>query len=88
MRELSVLCLDGVAQEGSAAHASDAAVIRALQAGGELTPQAAIVSGQLTLVERLGDSALVTLGAPADSEPASALVMRGEAGWRIRSYGP
>jgi hypothetical protein len=40
------------------------------------------------LVERLGDSALVGLGNGPETTPASTLVMRGEAGWRIRAYLP
>jgi len=36
------------------------------------------------LVQRLGDSALVFLG--PGTEPASLLLVKGEAGWRIRDY--
>jgi hypothetical protein len=36
------------------------------------------------VVERLGDSVLIALG--PDSRPASVLLMKGEAGWRIRDY--
>jgi hypothetical protein len=84
IREVSVLCLDAVDQAGSAALADDQALIRSLQDGAELPtgPDA----GSLTLVERLGDSAIVALG--GDSEPASVLLMKGEAGWRIRQYLP
>ena len=91
LRDLSVLCLDGVLQGGSAAMERDAAIVRSIQGGGETPPEAEIAAGELALVERLGDSALVSLGAagpdpPGQSKPASALVMRGEAGWRIRDY--
>ncbi|MCU1544642.1 MAG: hypothetical protein JWM50_2507 [Microbacteriaceae bacterium] len=86
IRDQSVLCLDGVAQPGSAALASDVALVRSIQAGGELPEDAAIAVGQPRLVERLGDSAIVDLGAGRDSTTASTLVMRGEAGWRIRDY--
>ncbi|GAB3606310.1 hypothetical protein GCM10027413_17190 [Conyzicola nivalis] len=86
LREISVLCLDGVAQAGSAAMERDAAVVRALQAGGEQTSDAAISAEGPVLVERLGDSALLDLGDVPETQPASALVMRGEAGWRIRDY--
>jgi hypothetical protein len=86
IRDQSVLCLDGVAQPGSAALASDVALVRSIQAGGELPEDAAIAVGQPRLVERLGDSAIVDLGAGRDSITASTLVMRGEAGWRIRDY--
>ena len=86
LREISVLCLDGVAQPGSAAMQHDVAVVRALQAGGEQTPDATIDAVGPVLVERLGDSALLDLGDVPQTQPASALVMRGEAGWRIRDY--
>jgi hypothetical protein len=85
-RDLSVLCLDGVAQPGSAALEHDVAVVRALQAGGEQTADAAIDTVGPVLVERLGDSALIDLGDVPQTQPASTLVMRGEAGWRIRDY--
>jgi len=86
LRDLSVLCLDGVAQPGSAALERDTAVVRALQAGGEQTADAAIDTVGPVLVERLGDSALIDLGDVPQTQPASTLVMRGEAGWRIRDY--
>ena len=43
-----------------------------------------ILDGELTLVERLGDSALIDL--PEGSDPASILLMRTADGWRIRDY--
>jgi hypothetical protein len=86
LRELSVLCLDGVGQAGSAALAADQQLVRELQAGGELPEPFLVLPDQVTVVERLGDSALVSLGDVADSEPASLLLMQGEAGWRIRGY--
>ena len=86
VRDLSVLCLDAVLQRGSAALERDTAVIRALQSGGEQTPDAAVETSGPLLVERLGDSALLDLGDVPQTQPASALVMRGEAGWRIRDY--
>jgi hypothetical protein len=93
VRDASVGCLDAVDQQGSAALVADTESIRALQAGAERA-DAAIDAGVITLVQRLGDSALLALGtegdrgAPGNAEPASALVIRGEAGWRIRDYLP
>jgi hypothetical protein len=84
--QLSVLCLDGVDQPGSAALAADQAVIRQVQSGGELSPPWAIATVDVTLAERLGDSALVENSDPGETEPASVLLMKGEAGWRIRDY--
>jgi hypothetical protein len=84
--QLSVLCLDGVDQAASGALASDQALIRQVQAGGELPPSWALAASRVTLAERLGDSALLEIADPAETEPASVLLMKGEAGWRIRDY--
>ena len=84
--QLSVLCLDGVDQPGSGALAVDHALIRQIQSGGELPPSWAIAVSRVTLAERLGDSALIEISDPAETEPASILLMKGEAGWRIRDY--
>lgn len=83
IRDLSVLCLDGVVQPGSAAAAADTALIRGLLAGGEY-PVGAIGTGDLVLVERLGDSVLIDL--PPGSSPASVLLLRTTNGWRLRQY--
>jgi hypothetical protein len=83
--DVSLLCLDAVDERGSGALADDQSVVRALQAGGEL-PVESYVSSRPALVERLGDSALVSLGDVPESQPASVLLMKGEAGWRIRQY--
>ena len=93
-RELSILCLDGVDQVGSAALESDTGLVRAIQDGAELADAAVFETGEITIVEELGDSVLVDLGRGdqnreergGDSKPASLLIMRGEAGWRIRDY--
>lgn len=86
IRDVSVLCLDGVLQAGSVAMQRDADLVRSVQGGGELTADAAIVAGAPVLLERLGDSALIDLGEVPQTQPASVLVMRSEAGWRIRNY--
>jgi hypothetical protein len=86
IRDLSVLCLDAVGQQGSAALDDDQQLIRDLQSGGELPASWSVIAGELLLEERLGDSAMVSLGDVSDSEPASILLMKGEAGWRIRDY--
>ena len=83
IRDLSVLCLDAVVQQGSAAMDDDVALIRSIEKGdgGEL----ALEVHDVSMVERMGDAALVSY-ATAKGEPASALLVKGEAGWRIRSY--
>ena len=86
IRDLSVLCLDDVDQPGSAALAEDQLLVRSLQQGSELPETLRVSASDLTLEERLGDSALVSLGDVTDSEPASLLMMKSEAGWRIRDY--
>ncbi|WP_198295588.1 protein kinase [Diaminobutyricimonas sp. LJ205] len=84
VQELSLLCLDAVLQLGSPAYAADEAMIRAARDGGGPAVAEPLGHGQLTLVEQVGASALVHLG--TDSKPASLLMIRGEAGWRIRAY--
>jgi hypothetical protein len=83
-RELSVACLDGVAQDGSAALDADRAAIREVLDGGELPTGIDAGAVTPTLAERLGDTALIDLG--VDATPASILLMKDEAGWRIRDY--
>jgi hypothetical protein len=84
---MSIVCIDGVDQSGSQAADADLALVRGLQDGGEIPDDATIPIGEITLVERLGDTVLLDLGrTSADSKPASVLVIRTEAGWRIRDY--
>ncbi|MBX3099934.1 MAG: hypothetical protein KF761_10175 [Salinibacterium sp.] len=81
IRDLDELCFGDVDQRNSAALDEDRALVRSIVDGGAAT----LPSLQdLELVQRLGDSALISLG--ADSEPASVLLVKGEAGWRIRDY--
>jgi hypothetical protein len=100
LRSLSQLCLEGADQPDSGALRGDREVIRAAQQGGELpdplTATGRVIAPEL--VERWGDSALVRLaeatsvtatGPPSATsgphrEPASLLLVKGEAGWRIR----
>jgi hypothetical protein len=98
LRSASLLCLESVEQPDSGALRDDRALIGAAQRGGELpdplVPQGTVLAPEL--VVRLGDSALVRLavtasGAPSPeptaglrNEPPSVLLVKGEAGWRIR----
>jgi tRNA A-37 threonylcarbamoyl transferase component Bud32 len=86
IRDLSVLCLDAVVQQGSAAMDDDIALIRSIENGDG--GAAALEARGAVLVERMGDAALVRYESGPESEPASALLVKGEAGWRIRSYVP
>lgn len=83
IHDLSVLCLDAVAQPGSTALARDQQLVRDLQQGGEVPD--VLLADEVLVEERLGGTALLTVTS-ANSEPASILVMRSEAGWRIRDY--
>lgn len=83
LRDLSLLCLDQVAQPDSAAFADDAALIRAVQNGDEY-PEGTVLDGEPVLVEQLGDAALLDL--PPGSTPASLLLLKTTNGWRIRDY--
>jgi serine/threonine protein kinase len=82
LRELSMLCLEDVDEQGSAALDDDRRAIQAVIDAGEQPP--AVAARDAAVVERLGDSVLIALG--PDSRPASVLLMKGEAGWRIRDY--
>jgi serine/threonine protein kinase len=83
-RERSVSCLDAVDGHDSAALDDDQHAIRAIQAGGEPADHHSEVAHAPVLVQRLGDSALITLD--PESGPASVLLVKEEAGWRIRSF--
>ena len=82
LRAMSVLCLAGVAQDGSAAAVQDRAWLQGMIDAGATPPP--ISADGAVVVERLGDSVLVALS--PGNDPASVLLMRTEAGWRIRDY--
>jgi serine/threonine protein kinase len=86
IRDLSVLCLDSVVQPDSSASMADQDLIRGIQNGDEIPAPWSVATGEAVLNERLGDSAIVSLSDAADDEPASLLLMKSEAGWRIRDY--
>ena len=86
LADRSILCLDTVGQPGSAALADDQALVQALQQGAETPEPIRVAVADLVLEERLGDSALIAIIDPTESEPASVLLMKGEAGWLIRGY--
>lgn len=87
LRDLSVKCLGAVSRSESPAFAADSAVISAVLEGAELSSDALFDAARAVEVQRLGDSVLFEFESPGDeSEPASLLLVKGEAGWRIRSY--
>ena len=83
VRELSVLCLDGIDQAGSAAMDDDVALIHSIENG---SGGASFTASDTALVERDGDAALVSYESSLNDKPASALLVKSEAGWRIRTY--
>ncbi len=98
----SVLCLDRVDQPGSAAWEADSYLVRQLQESTPQAPPTESVSGgeyarmayamaldeaAISLVDRMGNSAILTVAMPGtrpDAAPASLLLVKGEAGWRLR----
>ena len=85
----SIVCLDGVDQPGSAIMAADSYGARSAQQGGGAPAAPTFEDYTASLIERTGNSALVALAPPdgpagAERRPASALVVKGEAGWRLR----
>ncbi len=85
----SVPCLDEVDQAGSVALAADTEAVRAAQQSGPETSFGNDVEPATpSLLERSGNVALVGVvlngGESRKHKPASVLVVKGEAGWRIR----
>lgn len=94
---LTVLCLDGVDQPASSAWDADSTAIRLAQQGAVETGAAMIWAADedsaiVELVERFGDTALLSVVSGKDASgsdgqemaPASLLLVKGEAGWLIR----
>ncbi|MET0976589.1 MAG: hypothetical protein ABWX82_13065 [Leifsonia sp.] len=81
LRRGSADCLHLVDEIGSPMTDADAA---ALRNGSD--PPAIPVPSTITLVERVGDAAIVLVSdeAGAETPPAPLLLMKGEAGWRLR----
>lgn len=84
----SVLCLDAVHQADSAAWRADASRIQSVQEGGELEKNA-FAPGGVTIIDQMGDTVLLAVEpsdvASSGNATASVLMIRTEAGWRIRS---
>lgn len=84
MQDRSVLCLDEVAQAGSAALDDDRALVLSLQAGAETPDELSVEARQVTITEELGDAVLLSIA--TDGQPWAVLLTRSEAGWLIRDY--
>jgi hypothetical protein len=88
LAEASVLCLERVDQPGSVAMAADGYLIRNLTGEPPGAPDRGAAAESLTaeVREHTGNSALVELGpgSGVNAQPAAALMIKGEAGWRLR----
>ena len=94
LAQASVLCLDGVDQAGSVVMAADSYQAQQTEPSAERpaaegAPRLGGTAGFTASVqERRGNAALIVLtpvaGGPPNTQPASALVIKGEAGWRLR----
>lgn len=78
-----VLCLDSVDQLGSALHRTDSANIAARPSDASEGAAADLSPGSIELVAVLGDAAVVEF--TLNEKPASVLMIRTEAGWRLRT---
>lgn len=88
LRTLSVACLDSVDQQGASASDDDSYLIRSLQEGSAQSAGAPLAMAEITLTQRLGDSALLQVAPPAGAEPLAILLVKTESGWRIRDFLP
>jgi hypothetical protein len=86
-------CLADIAQPDSPALAQDSGLIGQAPAEGRDASAQTVVDGSgPILVDRIGNLALVALSSsdpevgPGNDEPASVLVVKGEAGWRLREF--
>jgi len=87
IRDLSIECLEVVSQPNSPAFDADAKLIAAVLEGQELDPTSLFELSSAQQVQTLGNSVLFEFeAAEGISKPASLLLVKGEAGWRIRSY--
>jgi hypothetical protein len=85
-------CLDGIDQADSAAMDADRHLLDSASStaddgrtGSGIDLAATLAVADPVLVQRIGDSAILSLSAESlQSTPASLLLVRGEAGWRIR----
>ncbi len=81
---LDLSCLDEVVQAGSAAETADRAALVAARDGDAL-PEIEFDLSAITVTTEMGGAVLVSAPHMApEREPASLLMVRGEAGWRLR----
>ncbi|WP_447522145.1 hypothetical protein [Salinibacterium sp. NYA9b] len=86
LRDLSIECLEAVSRSDSPAFAADSAHIHNVLNGAELSSDVLLTAADAAEIQRLGDSVLFEFVSADESKPASLLLVKSEAGWRIRSY--
>lgn len=85
-RTLDLACLDDVVQPGSAAETEDRAALVAAR-DGAAPPEIEFDHSAITVTTEMGGAVLVSAPRSATGrEPASLLMVRGEAGWRLREF--
>jgi hypothetical protein len=94
LADASLACLEGTDQIGSALLDADQSTVARARGGTAKPAGSDYARYQASLIERTGNSALVGLtppstgsgatASPGNSKPASVLVIKGEAGWRLR----
>lgn len=81
---LDLACLDEVLQRGSAIETEDRAALLAAR-NGAAASVVAFDASEAVVTVGMGDAVLIAISrAGPEREPASLLVVRGEAGWRLR----
>ena len=85
----SPTCFDSVDQAGSAVIEADRELVRRMREGAPLPAEATLEGFTPRLIQQLGDSAIIQLvdaegSAVTTKNPAPLLLVRNEAGWRIR----
>ena len=80
---LDLRCLETVVQPGSAIEASDRAALAAAREG-EAEAPTVFDPATVEVVAEMGGAVLVRARVAPEREPASLLMVRGEAGWRLR----
>jgi serine/threonine protein kinase len=85
-RDLSEGCLRDVSQVDSPAFTADSGLIAHIISGGELNNKVLLRFDEVLVTQELGDSVIFSLTSSANDKPATVLLVKGEAGWRMRSY--
>ena len=80
---LDLACLESVVQPGSAIEASDRLALSAAREGAQ-AESTRFDPATVEVIAEMGAAVLVRAATEPGREPASLLMVRGEAGWRLR----